>query len=120
MRIRQWSKESKELSDERMDMLTDRFTAKDLIHYRDNYARNVTVIKNMVLVITAVFFAAMILLCILDELSFFSERDFNLYFGYLFGLSIGLILFGCPSGKYTRKLTEKIEEKCLRELEEKK
>ena len=28
MRIRQWSKESKELSDERMDMLTDRFTAK--------------------------------------------------------------------------------------------
>lgn len=117
MTFRRWMNESRELSKRRMDMLVERFSVQELIEYRDNYARNRQVVANTVMVLAAICFGLMLIICALVEFSVIKETDGNLHLGYTFGLAVGLMLFACPSGSYERKLTKAIEERCVRELE---
>ena len=117
MTFRQWMNESRELSKKRMDMLVERFSVQELIEYRDNYMRNRQIVANTIMVLAAICFGIMLVICTLAEFSVINETDENLYFGYTFGLAVGLMLFACPSGSYERKLTKAIEERCVRELE---
>ena len=117
MRFRQWMNENKELSKKRLDMLVERFSVQELIEYRDNCARDRQIVTNIVMVLALVCFGIMLIACIMEEVSLITDQECNLYFGYFFGLTMGLLLFACPSGSYERKLTREIEKKCLRELE---
>ena len=115
-KLKQWYDESKELSKKRMNMLVERFSVQELIEYRDNYERNRKIISYFMLIIIGICLMMTFILCLLEELSVITEDGCNLYFGYYFGLSIGLLI-ACPTGSYERKLTKAIEERCVRELE---
>lgn len=119
MILRQWMNKSKELSEKRIEMLADKFTIKELIEYRDNYIENQKIIRNVASVLVAVCLCMIIVACMLNELTVISDGDFNLSFGYLFGLSVFTMLFAYPTGSYPQKLTAAIEKKCLSEMEEK-
>lgn len=118
-KLKQWYNESKELSQKRMDMLTERFSVQELIEYRDNYEKNRKIISNFMLIIIGICLMMTFIFCLLEELSVITEDECSLCFGYSFGLSIGLLI-ACPTGSYERRLTKAIEERCVRELELKK
>ena len=116
MTFRRWMNENRELSKKRMDMLIERFSVQELIEYRDNYARNRKVICNILMVLTLIIFAAMLIVCIFEKTGLTDTETCNLYLGYFFGVGVSLMLFA-PSGSYERKLSERIEKRCLKELE---
>lgn len=113
-KLKQWYNESKELSRKRMDMLVEKFTVEELIEYRDNYEKNRKIISNFMLIIIGICLMMTFIFCLLEELSVITEDECSLYFGYFFGLSIGLLIV-CPTGSYERRLTKAIEDKYLRE-----
>lgn len=114
MRITQWYNESKELSEKRLDMLSEKLSINEMIEYRENYRRNRKLISKMMMVFELVIIFSLLILCILEDLSVVKSIDMT--WGYLFGFGIAMLVF-IPSGSYERKLTERIEKKSLRELE---
>lgn len=117
MKLKQWMDKSKELSNKRIEMLADKFTVQELIEYRDNYIENQKVIRDIVSVLIALCLCMIVIGCVLNELSILPNGDFKISFGYLFALTVCLMLLAYPSGSYPQKLTAAIEKKYLSEKE---
>ena len=119
MTLRRWNEESKRLSGRRMDLLVDGLTVTELIEYRDNYDKNRGITAKIVSVMILIALCIIVALAMLCEFNIIETGDFNLYFGYIFGFMMGMLIFGYTGSTYTSKLTKRIEQKCLEQLEEK-
>lgn len=111
MKLKQWIEEQKQLREERLDMIYQRFTAEELIRYRNNCLKDDKLVRNSIFVLFCIGLAVVFITCMLGELSVFTESQCDVSSGYMFGISAGLLLFCLPSGTTAKRLTEMIEKK---------
>ena len=117
MNVKRWIEDSRALRKERLDMLCERLSAEELIRYRDNYRKNDTLVRKTVLLCAGIGAVMLFILCLLEEFSVIDEAHCNLHVGYVFGLTLGVLIFGMPSS-YVRELNERIEKKLLEGVNE--
>ena len=117
MNVKKWIEDSRSLRKERLDMLCERLSAEELIRYRDNCRKNDTLVRKTVMLCAAIGVAVLFILCLLEEFSVIDEARCNLHFGYTFGLTLGVLIFGMPTS-YVKELNERIEKKLLEGVNE--
>ena len=117
MNVKKWIEDSRALHKERLDMLCERLSAEELIRYRDNCRESDTLVRKTILLCAGIGMAVLFILCLLEEFSVIDEANCNLHFGYIFGLTAGILIFGMPSS-YVKELNERIEKKLLEGVNE--
>lgn len=117
MNVKKWIEDSRALREERLDMLCERLSAEELIRYRDSCRKSDTLMRKTVLLCAAIGVAILFILCLLEEFSVIDEAYCNLNFGYTFGVSVTVLIFGMP-GTYVKELNERIEKKLLEGVNE--
>lgn len=114
MTLRKWLREMDDLHDRRIDILAEGLSVNQLREYRDNNVRSQKLRQYCMMTLALVMLSAMVLISVLEELEF--TNDASATIGYLFAMFVMCVLLSAPTRSFSDKLTEKIMEK----LEEKK